>query len=150
MERTPITELEELHLTSAAKGFLRETSKWTFFLAILGFIGIGFLVIISFFVGTIFSTMPQMQEMQDMPFSFGPMLTIIYLAIAAIYFFPVYYLLQFSRKLKTALQTKNDETLTLAFEKLKSHYKFVGVFAIIIISIYALIFIVSIFAASAF
>jgi len=55
----------------------------------------------------------------------------------------VYYLLQFSRKMKKALITKNNETLASAFEKLKSHYKFIGVFTIITLSLYALLIIVS-------
>ena len=148
MERTPITELEELHLTSAAKGFLKETAKWCFFLSILGFIGMGLMVIFSFFAATIFALMPEMPETQDMPFNMGTFLTIIYLSIAAIYFFPVLYLFKFSTKLKTALKTKDDDQLATAFEKLKSHYKFIGVFAIITISIYVLLFIVGIFTAA--
>ena len=42
--------------------------------------------------------------------------------------------------MKAALSTKNDDTLSDAFEVLKSHYKFVGVFTIIILSLYALVF----------
>ena len=38
-----ITELEQLTLTSRAKGFLKETAKWCKFLSILGFIGLGLL-----------------------------------------------------------------------------------------------------------
>jgi len=147
MERTPITELEELHLTSTAKGFLKETAKWCFFLSILGFISIFFFIIMSIFSGVLFSSMPQ-ELNTELPFNYGTAMTIFYLVIAAIYFFPVLYLLQFSTKLKTALKTKDDETLATAFEKLKSHYKFIGVFAIITISIYLLLFIVGIFAAS--
>jgi hypothetical protein len=55
----------------------------------------------------------------------------------------VYYLFQFSSKMKKALATKNDETLASAFKMLKSHYKFIGVFTIITLSLYALLFIVS-------
>jgi hypothetical protein len=56
----------------------------------------------------------------------------------AIYIFPLYYLHQFSVKLKKALTSKDDEVLANAFEMLKSHYKFVGVFTIIMLSIYIL------------
>jgi len=74
-------------------------------------------------------------------------MTVTYLVLALIYFFPVYYLLQFANKMKKALSTKNEETLTNAFEMLKSHYKFIGVFTIITISLYALLFVVSLFGA---
>jgi hypothetical protein len=65
----------------------------------------------------------------------------------AIYIFPLYYLYQFSVKLKKALTQKDDEVLASAFEMLKSHYKFVGVFTIIILSIYILVGIVGLLGA---
>ena len=133
--KNPITQLEQLTLTSAAKSFLRETAKWSFFLSIMGFIGIGFIVLVALFAGTIFNSMPQAQQM---PFDFGITMTIAYLIMALLYFFPVLYLFKFSRKIKLALLTKNDETLADAFEMLKSHYKFVGVFTIIMLSLYVL------------
>ena len=139
----PILELEELKLTSKAKHFLRETAKWCFFLSILGFIGIGFLIILAVFSTTIFSTMQQLQP-ELYPNGLGIILTVVYLIFALLYFFPVYYLLQFSNKLKKALQTKSDDVLEKAFEMLKSHYKFIGVFAIITLSLYVLLILAAI------
>lgn len=131
-----ITELEQLTLNNNSKNFLRETAKWAKFLSIIGFIGVGFMVIFSFFAGTILQNIP---NAQPMPMDMGLTLTITYLLISVLYFFPIYYLFQFSNKMKTALLTKNDETLADAFEVLKSHYKFMGVFTIIILSLYVLI-----------
>ena len=130
-----ITELEQLTITSAAKGFLKETAKWCKFLSILGFIGLGILLLSSFFVGTIYNNMP---EAATMPINLGTAMTIFYILMIAIYVFPLYYLYQFSIKLKKALNTKDDAILAAAFEMLKSHYKFVGVFTIIMLSIYIL------------
>lgn len=110
----PITQLEQLTLNSASKSFLRETAKWAQFLSIIGFIGIGLIVVFSFFAGTLLSNLPNTSEL---PFNFGPFLTAIYLIFALLYFFPVYYLYQFSSKMKRALQTKNDEELANALEK---------------------------------
>lgn len=139
----PILELEELKLTTNAKHFLRETAKWCFFLSILGFIGIGFLVLLAIFSTTIFNTMQQVQP-QLYPENLGVILAVVYLISAILSFFPVYYLLQFSNKLKRALQSKNDVVLEKAFEMLKSHYKFIGVFTIITLSLYVLVIIASI------
>ena len=130
-----IKELEQLTITSAAKGFLTETSKWCKFLSILGFVGLGLLLLSSFFINTIYSNMPQASAM---PFNLGIVMTIVYVLIIAIYIFPIYYLYQFSVQLKKALISKDDETLASAFEMLKSHYKFTGVFSIIMLSIYVL------------
>jgi|TARA_B110000259_G_scaffold83079_1_gene97041 hypothetical protein len=130
-----IKELEQLTITSAAKGFLTETSKWCKFLSILGFVGLGLLLLSSFFINTIYSNMSQASAM---PFNLGIVMTIVYVLIIAIYIFPIYYLYQFSVQLKKALISKDDETLASAFEMLKSHYKFTGVFSIIMLSIYVL------------
>ena len=75
------------------------------------------------------------------PENIGMIMTITYLVLAVIYFFPVYYLIQFANKMKKAIATKNDETLAASFEMLKSHYKFLGVFTIITISLYILLII---------
>lgn len=134
----PIIQLEQLSLTSEAKGYLKETAKWAFFLSIIGFIGVAILVIFALFSSVIFAAIPQAQEI---PFDMGKMISILYLIMAAIYLFPVYYLMQFANKMKAALSLKDDEILTASFGMLKSHYKFIGVFAIIILSLYFLIFI---------
>jgi hypothetical protein len=133
--QNPIKELDQLTITSGAKGFLTETSKWCQFLSILGFVGLGLLLLSSFFINTIYSNMPQASTM---PFNLGIVMTILYVLIITIYIFPIYYLYQFSIQLKKALISKDDETLANAFEMLKSHYKFTGVFTIIMLSIYVL------------
>jgi hypothetical protein len=51
--------------------------------------------------------------------------------------------MQFSTKMKKSLATKNDETLADSFQVLKSHYKFIGVFTIITMSLYVMLIVVS-------
>ena len=97
-------------------------------------------MVLAVFSSAIFNAIPQAKLV---PFDLGLVMTFTYLILAIIYFFPVYYLLQFSNQMKKALTTKNDETLAKAFEMLKSHYKFIGVFTIITISLYILFFIVA-------
>jgi hypothetical protein len=130
-----ITELEQLTITSTAKGFLKETAKWCKFLSVLGFVGLGLLFLSSFFISSVYSNMPQAAAM---PFNLGIVMTVVYILIIAIYIFPLYYLYQFSLKLKKALLSKDEKILADAFEMLKSHYKFIGVFTIIMLSIYIL------------
>jgi hypothetical protein len=128
-----ITELEQITLTSGAKKFLRETAKWGKFLSILGFIAIGLMLMGSFFISAFYNTIPQADMM---PFDLGIVVTLIYIVVALIYIFPIYYLYQFSVKMKEALISKDDAVLVTAFEMLKSHYKFIGVFTIIMLSVY--------------
>ncbi len=139
--QNPITQLEQLTVSSASKNFLTETAKWAKFLAIIGFFFIGCLLVLAIFTTTIFEYAIKIQP--EIPKVLGLVVMITCVLFAFIYFFPVYYLLQFSNQMKKALTTKNDETLAKAFEMLKSHYKFIGVFTIITISLYILFFIVA-------
>jgi len=131
-----LTELEQLKITPSAKGFLKETASWCKFLSILGFISLGLLLLGSFFIGVLYSSLPQVAVA---PFNLGTIMTVFYVVVIIIYIFPIYYLYQFSAKVKKALLLKDDKVLTSAFEMLKSHYKFIGVFTIITVSIYLLI-----------
>jgi ABC-type multidrug transport system fused ATPase/permease subunit len=137
--KQPITQLEQLTVTKASKSYLSEIATWARFFAILGFIFIGLLLVFAFFAVPIFGTVTKSQS--GVPDDLGSIMLVINVLIAIVYFFPLYYLLQFSKKIKKALKTKNDQMLANAFQMLKSHYKFIGVLTIITISLYFLFFI---------
>jgi uncharacterized membrane protein len=140
MEETSVFEKFELHLEQSAKDFLKETSKWAYFLSILGFIGVGLMAIIALFAGTLFSTLGStIPGMGAMGGSFGVLIGVFYFALAAIYFFPVYYLNKFATNAKRAFRENDSEALTNSFEYLKSHYKFIGIFTLSIMILYGLI-----------
>lgn len=132
-----------LRINNHAIEFLGETAKWAKFLSIVGFIGIGLLIVFAFFAQAFASTLA---DSESVTFSVdgGIYVTIIYLILAVIYFFPVYYLYKFSNNMKKALQTKDEDLLSSAFEMLKSHYKFIGILTIVGVSFYILIFFIAI------
>jgi len=127
----------DLRVNDQAREYLNETRKWTKFLAILGFVFIGLMVLASFFIGAIFQAMPGFSEAGGMPFP-PFVLTAIYLLMALLYFFPILYLYRFSSHLETALAHGNETELTQALSSLKSHYKFIGILTIVALSFYAL------------
>lgn len=140
MEQTSVFEKFELHLDESAKGFLKETAKWAYFLSILGFIGVAIMAVIALFAGTLFSTLGStVPGMGGMGGSFGVVIGVVYFALAAIYFFPVYYLNKFAANAKKAFRENDSEALTNSFEYLKSHYKFIGIFTLSIMILYGLI-----------
>ncbi len=151
MEQKSAFDSFELEVSDEIKVLLKETTSWTYFLSILGFIGIGFLVIFGIFFGAIMSAgaLRNNNPYEAMGFSMG-YFGLVYVVMALIYFFPVLYLFNFSRKMKSALSNTNKADFKSAFTNLKSHYKFMGVFTIVIISIYVLAFIVGMFAAASF
>lgn len=129
-----------LELNQLAKEALREGARWTFFLSIMGFIGVALMLIFAVFLTVKLSSIPTEID----PFaSFGAMrglMTFIYIALAVFYFFPVYYLYNYSVKMKTALQVNDNALLAEAFVNLKSHHKFIGITIIVILSIYLFVF----------
>ncbi len=69
----------------------------------------------------------------------GFLVGFIYVLMGLLYFFPIYYLFRFSAQVRPALASKNPQDLESALENLKSHYKFIGILMIVMISIYVLI-----------
>lgn len=134
--KSPFEQFEELRIDRLSKEFLTETARWATFLAILGFIGIGFMVIIALFMMTLGASFNSESKM--MPLGGGAVVAIFYLIIAAFYFIPINYLYRFSSNMKVALRTNDQATLTKAFEYIKSHYKFIGILTIIFIGFYIL------------
>jgi len=62
--------------------------------------------------------------------------------MAGIYFFPVYYLYNFSSKLKDAIRLNSEVILENSFKNLKSHYKFMGIVLLIFLVIYGGMFLI--------
>jgi len=134
MEQHSAFDNFELHLNESSKAFLRETAKWANFLAILGYVFLGLIVIMALFMGTALASLSAAGGIG------GGVITIVYLAIAALYFFPIYFLHRFAANMKNAFDHNDNEAMTEGFNFLKKHYKFIGILMIVMISFYVLIF----------
>lgn len=144
-----------LTLNDFAVDSLRVSAKWSMFLAIIGFIGIGFMIIAALFMYTALSAFDNAEFGASAGAGLGIMgamkglLAGFYVVIAVIYFFPVYYLFKYATGMKQALNSSNSDLLSVALGYLKSHHKFLGIMTIVIISLYILTIIGTIvFAAS--
>ncbi len=136
--------MEKPVLSDIAMFYLADARKWAKFLAILGFIYCGMMLIGSIFVGFIMTMVTAMSP-KPLPFPLGAF-SIIYVFIAVVYFFPVYYLYKFSEDLKKALELGMEDYLTSAFRWLKSHYKYMGIMIIVGFALGIIFFFVAIFA----
>lgn len=133
-------------LEAAAKAYLLSSAKWARFLAIVGFVFVGIIVLVAFMAGTIFSAMSTLApQMGMMGSGFGAVFTVIYLGLAAVYFFPTWYLFKFASNAIKAIETKSA-SLTEAFSNLKSCFKFWGVMCIIFLGFYGLLAIIGLIA----
>ena len=145
MEEIQLTEETKMYLTENSKSFLKETAKWAYFLSIMGFILIALLVLVALLMGTLFVKLVDLGGgVAALGVRSGGLIMTIYLLFVVIYFFPVYYLYQFASKIKAAFTTDNNEQLNTSFEYLKSHYKFLGIFTLVVTIIYALILVLGI------
>ena len=137
---------ENLVIDWRSKEFLKETAKWTKFLAILGFVGIGLMVLGSLVM--LFAPSSLMSN-GDFPFGGKIFMMLLYLAFAVLYYFPISYLYQFSENTKKAIENNDNNAIRDAFEFLKSHYKFMGILTIILLSFYAIIIFIALIGAGA-
>lgn len=88
--------------------------------------------------------------MSGSPFTMMPgLMAGIYIVIAILYFFPIYYLFKYAQNTKMALQSSDSDLLANGLGYLKSHHKFLGIMMIIIISLYILIAIIGVVAFAA-
>jgi hypothetical protein len=134
-----------LSITREGTRLLQETGGWAKFLSIIGFCFIGLIVILAFFMGSVMSTMGMPSQMAGMEI----VITIMYLLMAALYFFPILYLYRFATKAVQAIKSGDAQTLTSALENLKSHYKFIGILAAIVIGLYVIIILIALVAGGA-
>jgi hypothetical protein len=127
-------ENKNLELENIAIHELSETRKWTLFLSIAAFVIMGLMFI--FFI--IMAIIPGGSGFSEMPnYSLIPALIVM-----VIYFFPIYYLFQFSNLSKQALINMDKSMLTEALTYLKKHYRFMGIFLIVMIGLYLILFLI--------
>lgn len=145
-------DVEELLVSDEAKGYLLEIGKWGNFISIIGFVFIALMIAGGLFFSFIFNSLMSMTEMNEfsqMPFPMGGF-GLLYVGMAIVYAFPVYYLFNFSQKIKVAVNSNDEKSMNTAFKNLKSHYRFLGILLIVIMSLYLLIFLGALSIASMF
>lgn len=122
----------KLSITSEGSAYLISTAKWATFLSVIAFIGSGIMI----FVAIIMMFMPAISAFAHFPMS---LLSIIYLLLAVLYFFPAYYLYTFAGKVKLALYNNIQEDLDESLRNLKRTFKFLGIMTIVLISAYIIL-----------
>ena len=139
----------DLQVSPQAQSYLTESARWGKFLAIMGFIVCGFMMILSFFMPVFLTQLPPYNRVST-EFSSGMKvgMTVVYLLLALLSFFPCFYLYKFSVKMQSAVKMVSQENFDESLMNLKSVFKFYGIFVIIILSFYALAFIIGIIAAA--
>ena len=140
MEQSEKLNLFELQLDQTSINYLNEASRWSRFFAILGFIYIGLLLLFGILFGSFGSSLMQGASGElEMPLRLsGVFISFLLILIAAILFVPVLYLFNFSSKMRRALRNNDQAILTDSLKNLKSFFKFYGILAIVVLSLYGI------------
>lgn len=129
-------EMTEMTVDEGMKANLISTANWAKFLCIVGSISAGLILlvgIIILFGGSSFSTIPYVSAAG-----------FAYIILGAIYIYPILKGFQFANSTKSACLYNEKEDLAQGFEGLQSLFQFIGILTIIILALYALIFIAAI------
>lgn len=123
------------------KVYLLKAASWAMLLSILGFIILGFMILISIIIIVIIEPFySNSYESFNMSRDYW-YYAVINILFAIIFYFPINYLSKFSYNIKQGINTNNQELFTSGLRNLKSHFKFIGIFTLVTISIYTLAFI---------
>jgi MFS family permease len=116
---------------------INTTRKWTMFLAIIGFIGIGLAIIFGLFAGvflTIFNTSDALAGFPEWSFF------IMIILAGAIYLFPVFFLFRYSKHSANAVKTLDSRELHKALKNMKAYFVYIGILIIVMLIIYIVAF----------
>lgn len=128
-------------LTTRSVAYLYKAAKWGKFLAILGFILAGLMIVAGILMSLVMNLVTDEVIPLNIPFS-PQILSIIYIAIACIYLVPVFFLNSFSNNVIKAVKRSSTENMTTSLRNLKNLFVFIGVSTIAIIALYTIVLIV--------
>jgi hypothetical protein len=132
------TEIRKIEIEQDTLKDLDKARKWSMFLAILGFIGIGLILIIGLFAGAFLTVF----KSGDSATGITEILVFLFvLVFAVIYFFPVLYLFRFSKYTSNAVRTLDKQELHKAFRNLRRYFVYIGILIIVVLVIYIVAFI---------
>lgn len=121
------------------RSYLYDMAKWANFLAIVGFVMSGFLILTSFTIGPAMSTNAELAAAMATS-KIGPIgITIFCLIFAFAIFYPSLLLFKYSGKAKHGVLYGEQTSLDEAFGKMKSLFKYWGIVTLIGIVFYVML-----------
>ncbi len=124
-------------ITPRMRDFLSEAARWSRFIAIVGFVMMGLAFLINL-ISLIF-----LGGAVGIGGGLGIIMPIVSMIFLGIFLIPLFYLFNFGKHMREALQSENDTVLLSSFENLKSYFKFTGIFTLVIIVLYGLILLIA-------
>jgi hypothetical protein len=135
-----IPEIRKIEIEDETLKHLNTMRKWAMFLAIIGFIFLGLLMIVGLIAGTFLTAFNTSEKGLGIPDS---LMFVPVLVFGIIYFFPVLFLFRFSKHTSHAIRTLDKLELHKAIKNLKSCFAYLGILIIIILSLYIVVLIIA-------
>jgi hypothetical protein len=129
---------QSLFITEDIRSYLYDMAKWTKFLAIVGFVISALVAMLGFGAGAFVTVLAKMSPGNPLAAMGSGFLTVYFLVIALLYFYPSLLLYKHANAANKAILYGDQESLAEAMINLKSFFKFWGILMIVLISFYVL------------
>jgi hypothetical protein len=131
-------EVDALWISEDVRSYLYETAKWTKFLSVVGFVFSALTAITAFGASAVLNSLATVSPDNPMLKIGSSAITIIYLLLALMQFYPSFLLFKFATGANQAVLYGDQASLSAAMSKLKSFFKFWGILTILFIAFYIL------------
>jgi len=132
-------ETGALWITEDVRSYVYETAKWTKFLSVVGFVFSALTAITAFGASAFLTSLATVSPGNPLLKMGSAAITILYLLIALIQFYPSFLLFKFSTSATQAILYADEASLSIAMSKLKSFFKFWGILTMIFIGFYIMV-----------
>jgi len=133
-------EIRKIEIEQDTLNHLNSTRKWAMFLAIIGFIFLGLILIIGLLAGTFLTAFSTGQKGLGIPDS---LMFVPIVLMSAIYFFPVLFLFRFSKHTSKAIRNFDKLEFHKAIKSLKAYFAYIGILIIIVLTLYIVVLIIA-------
>lgn len=135
----PMKTQDTMRLNEQCESMLATIAKWSYFLGILTFVGVGFAFLVGLICLLAGSALTAAVDLEGLSvWVYG----CLYIVCSVIYLFPGIYLYRYSVKMKQALAVRDEAVLTEALRQQKNLFVFLGVFSIVGIALLILILLI--------
>jgi len=137
-------QVEALWISEDVRSYIYDMAKWARFLSIVGFVFSAMIVLSAFSTGAFMAGIAASSPGNPLLALGATGLTILYLLIGLLQFYPSFLLYKFSTAAMRAVLFADQEGLSVAMSKLKSFFKFWGILTIIFLVFYVLVIVVAV------
>lgn len=142
METLPKHEIPDnqtIHIDNITQKYLKTAARWAKFLALLGFVFVGLMILAGIFVGIIYNiTESDLMMDQKMPVP-SYIISLFYLLGAMIFLIPNLFMNSFANKTVKAIEKKDADILSKSFRSLKNWFLFYFLSIVVLILVYVIV-----------